>query len=89
MIDGIWYTPDLELRDAAYLPFDADMADHPPNQANFTQALLLGVNLPYLVYPAARRLNSQVAIIRYKCIKDSEEKFRQGQFLERLKKIAQ
>ena len=52
-IDGIWFTLDLDLRSATYLPFDADMGDHRPVMADFTQASLLGVNLPRIVQPAA------------------------------------
>ena len=58
LIDGIWYTSYLELRGAAYLPFDADMRDDWLVLANFIQALRLGVNLPHIVQPTARRLSS-------------------------------
>ena len=53
-IDGIWYTPDLELKGASYLSFDADMGDHRPVMADFTETSLLGVNLPNIVPPDAR-----------------------------------
>ena len=52
-INGIWFTPDLDLRGAAYLPFDADMGDHRPVMADFTQASLLGINIPCIVQLAA------------------------------------
>ena len=65
------------------------MGDHQSVLADFTQASLLSVNLPCNIQPAARCLNSQVTWIRDKYIKDLEEKFEQGQFLERWKKIAQ
>ena len=68
-INGIWFTPDLDLQSAAYLSFNADMGYHRPVMADFTQASLLGVNLPRIVQPAARRLNSQVARIQDKYIK--------------------
>ena len=48
LIDGIWYTPDLELRGASYLPLDADMGDHLPVMADFTKNLLLGETCPTL-----------------------------------------
>ena len=87
-IDGIWHTPDLELCSASYLPFDSDMGDHRPVLADFTQASVLGVRLPHVAHPAARRLNSKIERIRSKYIKDLEEKFRRYQILERLQKIA-
>ena len=89
LIEGIWYTPDMELRGTDYLPFDVDMRDYWPVLTNFTQTLLLGVNLPHIVQPAARRLNSQVDRIRDKYNKDLKYKFRQGQFFEWLKNIGQ
>ena len=87
-IDGIWYTPDLELKGASYLSFDADMGDHRPVMADFTEASLLGVNLPNIVPPDARRLNCKIERIRSKYIKDLEEKFERHNILERLKKLS-
>ena len=81
LIVGIWYMSDLELRGAAHLSFDADMRDYWPVLANFTQALILGVNLSHIVHPTARRLNSQINRICDKCIKDLEEKFKWVHFL--------
>ena len=87
-IDGIWYTPDLELKGASYLSFDADMGDHRPVMADFTEASLLGVNLPNIVPPDARRLTCKIERIRSKYIKDLEEKFERHNILERLKKLS-
>ena len=53
--------------------------------ADFTEASLLGVNLPHIVQPAAQRLDSQVARIRDKYIEKLKEKFERCQVLERLK----
>ena len=78
-INGTWFTLDLDLRSAAYLPFDANIGDHRPVMTDFTQASLLGVNLPRIVQPAAQRLNSQVARIRDKYIKKLGEKFKRCQ----------
>ena len=58
-IDGIWYTPDLELMGASYLPFDADMGDHRPVMADFTEQSLLGVNLPNIVPRMAAALTAR------------------------------
>ena len=33
-IDGIWYTPDLTLERASYLPFDPQLGDHRPVMAD-------------------------------------------------------
>ena len=87
-IDGIWYTPDLELMGASYLPFDADMGDHRPVMADFTEQSLLGVNLPNIVPPDGRRLNCKIERIRTRYIEDLEAKFERHNILERLKKIS-
>ena len=88
LIDGIWYTPDLELMGASYLPFDADMGDHRPVMADFTEQSLLGVNLPNIVPPDGRRLNCKIERIRTRYIEDLEAKFERHNILERLKKIS-
>ena len=87
-IDGIWYTSDLELRGASYLPFDADMGDHRPVLADFTQASVLGINLPRIEYLAARRLISKVDRTCGKYIKDLGALIKRSRILERLKDIA-
>ena len=65
------------------------MEDHRPVMTDFTEASLLGVNLPCIVQPTARRLNFQVSRIQDKYIIDLEEKFERCQILERLTSIAQ
>ena len=59
-IDGIWYTNDLELEKASYLPFDPQLGDHRPVAADFTQRSVLGAKLPQIAPHEARRLNSKV-----------------------------
>ena len=45
-IDGIWYTLDLTLEKASYLPFDLQLGDHRPVMAEFTEESVLGARLP-------------------------------------------
>ncbi|EJK50414.1 hypothetical protein THAOC_30619, partial [Thalassiosira oceanica] len=86
-IDGIWYTPELELEGASYLPFDGSLGDHRPVVADFTQRSVLGKNLPRVVPVKARRLNSKVQRIRDSYITSLEEAFKKGDILSRLKRI--
>ena len=69
-IDGIWYTKDLEMKKASYLPFDPQLGDHRPAAADFTQTSVLGAKLPCIAPHQARHLTSKVKRIRYKYIKD-------------------
>ena len=86
-IDGIWYTPELELVSASYLPFDGSLGDHRPVVADFTQRSVLGTNLPRVVPVKARRLNSKVQRIRDSYIKSLEEAFKKGDILSKLERI--
>ena len=63
-IDGIWFSDELELVCASYLPFHGDIGDHRPVLVDFTVQSLLGLNLPRIVHASARRLNSSVERIR-------------------------
>ena len=67
-IDGIWFSSDLDLISASYLPFHADLGDHRPVVADFTMESVLGKNLKKIVPPKARRLNSKVKKIRQEYI---------------------
>ena len=86
-IDGIWFTPDLELTGASYLPFDGSLGDHRPVVADFSQRSVLGTNLPKVVPVTARRLNSKVARIRDNYTKRLEESFRKNNIIPRLQRI--
>ena len=88
-IDGIWFTKDLELQGASYLPFDGSLGDHRPVLADFSQQSVLGINLPRIVMAKARRLNSKVPRIRDEYVKNLEEAFQKGSILERLQKVQQ
>ena len=59
MIDGIWTTPEIEIRGASYLLFINDLGDYRVPAMDVTIASLLGMNLPKTVCTKARRLNSQ------------------------------
>ena len=87
-IDGIWYTKDLEMRTASYLPFDPQLGDHRPVAVEFTQRSVLGAKLPRIAPHQARRLTSKVERIRDKYIKDLEEKFKKHDILGKLQAIA-
>ena len=63
-IDDIWFSSDLEVIAASYLPFHGDIRDHQPVIADATIQSILGTNLPESTPPAARRLNSKVDRIR-------------------------
>ena len=75
-IDGIWYTPDLTLERASYLPFDPQLGDHRPVMAEFTQESVLGARLPRVVPHKARRLTSKVKRICQKYVDNLEGMFR-------------
>ena len=83
-IDGIWYSSDLELISASYLPFDANMGDHRPVAADFTMESILGKHLKKIVPPPARRLNSKVKKIRQEYINRLENSFRKHGIYEKL-----
>ena len=57
-IDDIWFSSDLEVIAASYLPFHGDIGDHRPVVADATIQSILGTNLPKIIPPAARRLKS-------------------------------
>jgi len=86
-IDGIWFSNDLELQGACYLPFDGSLGDHRPVVADFSHSSVLGLNLPRIVPSKARRLNSKVPRIRDKYIEILEGKVKEGGILNRLRKI--
>ena len=86
-IDGVWFTPDLELKGASYLPFDGSLGDHRPVIADFSQRSVLGTNLPKIVPVKARRLNSKVKRIRDSYIQSLEEAFKKGEILSRLRSL--
>ena len=64
------------------------MGDHRPVLADFTQASVLGINLPRIEYLAARRLISKVDRTCGKYIKDLGALIKRSRILERLKDIA-
>ena len=86
-IDGIWFTPELELECASYLPFDGSLGDHRPVVADFSQRSVLGTNLPKIVPVKARRLNSKVQRIRDSYIQSLEKAFQKGHILSRLESL--
>ena len=86
-IDGVWHIPKMCLQSASYLSFDPDLGNHRPVVADFSQDLVLGVNLPRIVSPKARKLNSKVDRIQEPYIKHTEISFRQDKVLERLREI--
>ena len=86
-INGIWHTPELALRGASYLPFDPSLGDHRPVVADFIQSSVLGLNLPRVVAPEARRLNSKIDRIREPYIEMLENSFKEARVLERLWEI--
>ena len=53
-IDDIWFSSDLEVIAASYLPFHGDIGDHRPVIADATIQSILGTNLPKIIPPAAR-----------------------------------
>ena len=86
-IDGIWHTPEIQVRKASYLPFDFVVGDHRPVVVDFSQASILGVNLPRVVASEARRLNSKIDRVREAYIDRLEESFQESRILERLREI--
>ena len=84
-INGIWHTPELALRGASYLPFDPSLGDHRPVVTDFIQSSVLGLNLPRVVAPEARRLNSKINRIREPYIETLENSFKEARVLERLR----
>ena len=77
-IDGIWHTPEIQVRTAAYLPFDLCLGDHRPVVVDFLQASILGVNLPRVVAAEARRLNSKIDRVREAYIDRLEASFKES-----------
>ena len=55
--------------------------------ADFSEDTVLGINLPRVVAPEARKLNSQVDRIRKPYIEHTETSFKQAKVLERLREI--
>ena len=86
-IDGIWFSSDLDLISASYLPFHADLGDHRPVVADFTMESVLGKNLKKIVPPKARRLNSKVKKIRQEYINRLENSFRAHGIYETLVRL--
>ena len=76
-IDGIYVTPEIEVRGASYLPFNKDLGDHRPVMMDVTIASILGRNLPKIVPPRARRLSAKIPRIREEYIKLLEQSFEQ------------
>ena len=56
----MWFSSEIEVIAASYLPFHGDIEDHRPVVADATIQSILGTNLPKIIPPAARRLNSEV-----------------------------
>ena len=52
-IDDIWFSSDLEVIAASYLPFHGDIGDHRPVIADATIQSILGTNLPQIIPPPA------------------------------------
>ena len=84
-IDRIWHTPKLLLQGASYLPFDRVLGNHWPVVADFIEATVLGINLPKVLAPEARKLNSKVDRIREPYIEHTETSFKQAKILEHLR----
>ena len=63
------------------------MGDHRPVLADFTQASVLGINLPKIEHPAARRLTSKVSRICNRYITDLERLVEKAKIFERLQAI--
>ena len=76
-INGIWHTPEIQVRKASYLPFDLCLGDHRPVVVDFSQASILGVNLPRVVASEARRLNSKIDRVREAYIDRLEASFKE------------
>ena len=68
-INGIYVSPEIEVTGASYLPFDKGLGDHRAVMIDVTKALVLGYNLPKIVPPRARKLNTKVPRIRNEYIK--------------------
>ena len=81
-IDGIWHTPEIQVRTAAYLPFDLCLGDHRPVVVDFLQALILGVKLPRVVAAEARQLNSKIDWVREAYIDRLQASFKESRILE-------
>ena len=87
-IDGIYVTPEIEVRGASYLPFNKDLGDHRPVMMDVTIASILGRNLPKIVPPRARRLSAKIPRIREEYIKLLEKSFEQHGIFDRLVKLS-
>ena len=61
-INRIWITSEIEVTNAAYLPFDPELGDHRPVIANMSKCSLVGDNGPRVQWVACRRLNSKVEL---------------------------
>ena len=86
-IDDIWFFSDLEVIAVSYLPFHGNIGDHRPVVVNATIQSILGTNIPRIIPPAARRLNSRVDRIRVPYVKKIKALFKDHNILERLQTI--
>ena len=73
---------------ASYLPFHGEIGDHRPVIAAATIQSILGTNLPQIVPPAARQLNSKVDRIRISYIEKLEALFKEHTIYNRLQVLA-
>ena len=73
---------------ASYLPFHGDIGDHRPVVADATIQSILGTNIPTIIPPAARWLNSKVDRIRIPYIEKLEALFKEHNILERLHELS-
>ena len=87
-IDDIWFSSDLEVIAASYLPFHGDIGDHRPVIADATIQSILGTNLPKIIPPAARQLNSKVDCIRIPYTEKLEALFKEHNIYDRLQALA-
>ena len=63
-IDGIWHTPEIQVRTAAYLPFDLCLGDHRLVVVDFSQASILGVKLSRVVAAESHIRNLETSILQ-------------------------
>ena len=86
-IDDIWFSSDLEVIAASYLPFHGDIGDHRPVIADATIQSILGTNLPKIIPPVARRLNSKVDRICIPYTEKIEALFKEQNIYDRLQAL--
>jgi len=63
-IDGVWYTPDLEVSVLVQLSFHEGLGDHRTVLVNVTTQSAIGKHDFRVVHPEARRLNSTSTRVR-------------------------